>query len=153
MSAFRTISRPIQAIASSSRSKQCFSTTIPSFEAPKPTNAKKGKSKSPDMQSWVDEIAISSCPPGTVLTGLSVIKDQPDPVALPDDQYPAWLWTVLDDNKAKLEKGEKKEGGEVDFAMQKKRLRAQWVLWFRERGMLMNRNRADIKASNYLKTT
>jgi large subunit ribosomal protein L54 len=73
----------------------------------------------------VDQIAISSCPPGTVLTGLSVIKDQPDPVALPDDQYPAWLWTVLDDNKAKLEKGEKKEGGEVDFAMQKKRLRAQ----------------------------
>jgi hypothetical protein len=44
---------------------------------------------------------------------------------LPDDQYPAWLWTVLDDNKAKLEKVEKKEGGEVDFAMQKKRLRAQ----------------------------
>jgi len=33
---------------------------------------------------------------------------------------------VLDDNKAKLESG-KKEGGEVDFAMQKKRLRAQYV--------------------------
>jgi hypothetical protein len=73
----------------------------------------------------IDKVAISSCPPGTVLTGLSVIKDQPDPVALPDDQYPAWLWTVLDDDKVKLEKGEKKEGGEVDFAMQKKRLRAQ----------------------------
>jgi large subunit ribosomal protein L54 len=73
----------------------------------------------------IDKIAMSSCPPGTVLTGLSVIKDQPDPIALPDDQYPAWLWTVLDDNKVKLEKGEKKEGGEVDFAMQKKRLRAQ----------------------------
>lgn len=47
-------------------------------------------------------------------------------MALPDDQYPAWLWTVLDDNKAKLESG-KKENGEVDFAMQKKRLRAQYV--------------------------
>jgi large subunit ribosomal protein L54 len=125
MSAIRTISRPIQAIASSSRSHRCFSTTIPSFEAPKPTKAKKGKSISLFNMIRVDEIAISSCPPGTVLTGLSVIKDQPDPIALPDDQYPAWLWTVLDDNKAKLEKGEKKEGGEVDFAMQKKRLRAQ----------------------------
>jgi large subunit ribosomal protein L54 len=126
MSAFRTISRPIQAIASSSRSHiRCLSYTAPSFEIPKPTKAKKGKPISLLNMIRVDEIAISSCPPGTVLTGLSVIKDQPDPVALPDDQYPAWLWTVLDDNKAKLEKGEKKEGGEVDFAMQKKRLRAQ----------------------------
>ena len=126
MSAFRTISKPIQAIASSSRSQiRCISYTAPSFDTSKPTKAKKGKFKLTIERVELTKLAISSCPAGTVLTGLSVIKDQPDPVALPDDQYPAWLWTVLDDNKAKLEKGEKKEGGEVDFAMQKKRLRAQ----------------------------
>ena len=62
------------------------------------------------------------------MTGLSVVKDQPDPVALPDDQYPAWLWTILDDSAVKLE-NEKKSGkadaGEIDFLLEKKRLRAK----------------------------
>jgi large subunit ribosomal protein L54 len=72
-------------------------------------------------------IAVSSCPAGTVLTGLSVLKDQSDPVALPDDQYPAWLWTILDDADVVLE-NEKKSGKadkSVDFKLQKRKLRAQ----------------------------
>lgn len=71
--------------------------------------------------------AVSSCQAGTVLTGLSVIKDQPDPVALPDDQYPAWLWTILDDSATKLEKDKKlgqADAGSVDFKLEKKRLRS-----------------------------
>ena len=74
--------------------------------------------------------AISSCPPGTVLSGLSVIKDQPDPIALPDDQYPSWLWTILDDANVKLENDKKAgraDAGEVDFKLQKRKLRAQYV--------------------------
>jgi len=73
-------------------------------------------------------LAISSCPPGTVLSGLSVIKDQPDPIALPDDQYPSWLWTILDDANVKLENDKKAgraDAGEVDFKLQKRKLRAQ----------------------------
>lgn len=72
--------------------------------------------------------AVSSCQAGTVLNGLSVLKDQPDPVALPDDQYPAWLWTILEDPATKLEsdkKTGKADAGEVNFQLEKKRLRAQ----------------------------
>jgi large subunit ribosomal protein L54 len=59
-----------------------------------------------------------------------VIKDQPDPVALPDDQYPAWLWTILDDSSVKLEnekKAGKADSGDIDFLLEKKRLRAKYV--------------------------
>lgn len=66
------------------------------------------------------------------MTGLSVLKDQPDPVALPDDQYPDWLWTILPDTTkfgsrdvAAVEGksiGEMKTG--ADFREEKKRLRS-----------------------------
>lgn len=38
----------------------------------------------------------SSCPPGTVLKNLSFVKDAADPVALEDDKYPAWVWTLAE---------------------------------------------------------
>lgn len=40
---------------------------------------------------------VSSCAPGTVLSGLAVYKDRADPVALPDSEYPSWLWNILDE--------------------------------------------------------
>ena len=43
--------------------------------------------------------ALSSCPPGTVLNGLNYFKGKTDPVALPDNEYPEWLWTCLDVQK------------------------------------------------------
>ncbi|KAK4141887.1 mitochondrial ribosomal protein L37-domain-containing protein [Dichotomopilus funicola] len=39
---------------------------------------------------------LSSCAAGTVLNGLNIFKGKTDPVALPDEAYPAWLWTCLD---------------------------------------------------------
>ncbi|RKO97892.1 hypothetical protein CXG81DRAFT_7918, partial [Caulochytrium protostelioides] len=33
---------------------------------------------------------------GTVMKGLNVLKDGSDPVALADDQYPAWLWLLFE---------------------------------------------------------
>lgn len=36
----------------------------------------------------------SSCVEGTPLAGLGLLKDAPDPVALPDTAYPAWLWEL-----------------------------------------------------------
>ncbi|KIJ44256.1 hypothetical protein M422DRAFT_30407 [Sphaerobolus stellatus SS14] len=42
-----------------------------------------------------EPLVVSSCPANTVLEGLSYLKDQPPVVALPDEEYPAWLWTVL----------------------------------------------------------
>lgn len=38
----------------------------------------------------------SSCPPGTVLKNLNFVKDSADPVALEDDKYPAWVWTLAE---------------------------------------------------------
>ena len=38
----------------------------------------------------------SSCAPGTVLTGLNFLKGKQDPVALPDEEYPEWLWRCLE---------------------------------------------------------
>lgn len=37
----------------------------------------------------------SGTPAGTPLKNINFIQGRPDPVALPDDQYPAWLWDVL----------------------------------------------------------
>ncbi|KAJ3742981.1 mitochondrial ribosomal protein L37-domain-containing protein [Lentinula detonsa] len=37
----------------------------------------------------------SSCPADTVLPGLNYLKNQPPVLALPDEEYPPWLWTVL----------------------------------------------------------
>jgi large subunit ribosomal protein L54 len=31
-----------------------------------------------------------------VLTGLNYLKGKKDPVALPDEEYPDWLWKCLD---------------------------------------------------------
>ncbi|TGZ84173.1 hypothetical protein EX30DRAFT_393691 [Ascodesmis nigricans] len=46
----------------------------------------------------------SSVPTGARLTGIQYLKGRADPVALPDSEYPAWLWTAL----------EKKGGGKVE---------------------------------------
>ncbi|KAK1600556.1 mitochondrial ribosomal protein L37-domain-containing protein [Colletotrichum navitas] len=47
--------------------------------------------------------SISSCPPGTVLNGLNYFKARTDPVALRDEEYPEWLWTVLESKKEAVE--------------------------------------------------
>lgn len=39
----------------------------------------------------------SAAPPGTVLKGVSIFKDKADPVALQDNEYPPWLFKLLDD--------------------------------------------------------
>ncbi|BAO40724.1 54S ribosomal protein L37 [Kluyveromyces marxianus] len=45
---------------------------------------------------------VSSCPAGTPLK-LQIKKSGKEPVALEDHEYPAWLWSVLDE-KAQAEK-------------------------------------------------
>lgn len=47
----------------------------------------------------------SSIPAGVPLKGLNFLKNAQDPVALPDDEYPEWLWTVLDRQEKKDEAG------------------------------------------------
>ncbi|KAI0362623.1 hypothetical protein OH77DRAFT_1442382 [Trametes cingulata] len=38
----------------------------------------------------------SSCTENTVLVGLNYLKGQPEVLALADDAYPPWLWTLLE---------------------------------------------------------
>ncbi|KAK0441138.1 mitochondrial ribosomal protein L37-domain-containing protein, partial [Armillaria borealis] len=38
----------------------------------------------------------SSCPADTVLTGLNYLKSQEPVLAKPDEEYPDWLWTLLE---------------------------------------------------------
>ncbi|RKP38126.1 mitochondrial ribosomal protein L37-domain-containing protein [Dimargaris cristalligena] len=40
---------------------------------------------------------VSITPEGTVLKGLNFSIDKKDPVAKKDEEYPEWLWTLLDD--------------------------------------------------------
>ncbi|KAI8147101.1 mitochondrial ribosomal protein L37-domain-containing protein [Fennellomyces sp. T-0311] len=43
----------------------------------------------------------SSVPKGQTLTGINFLKDGKDPVALDDNEYPDWLWDLLDEKKQK----------------------------------------------------
>ena len=38
---------------------------------------------------------------------LSILKDKPDPIAMPDEDYPAWLWTLTDESLAEAQSGKK----------------------------------------------
>lgn len=47
----------------------------------------------------------SSIPAGQPLKGLNFLKNAQDPVALADEEYPAWLWTVLARQESKGDVG------------------------------------------------
>ncbi|KAI2635487.1 mitochondrial ribosomal protein L37-domain-containing protein [Xylaria nigripes] len=64
---------------------------------------------------------LSSCPEGTVMTGLNYFKNKTDPVALADEAYPSWLWSCLDVMK-KLDQGESTDAGD-EFSKSKKQRR------------------------------
>ncbi|KAH9005066.1 mitochondrial ribosomal protein L37-domain-containing protein [Lactarius hatsudake] len=74
--------------------------------------------------------AVSSCPPNTILVGLNYMKDQPPMLALADEEYPPWLWKLLD----KAELPDDGPGGKAE----KRRLRKE--------------NRQRIRDQNFMKT-
>jgi large subunit ribosomal protein L54 len=47
----------------------------------------------------------SSVLAGTPLKGLNFEKNKSDPVALADEEYPEWLWTILSRQEKTAEKG------------------------------------------------
>ncbi|KAJ4396922.1 hypothetical protein N0V93_001144 [Gnomoniopsis smithogilvyi] len=65
--------------------------------------------------------ARSTCPPGTVLNGLNYFKGKTDPVALPDAEYPEWLWSCLDVQKKAG--GDEESGAGDEFSKSKKQRR------------------------------
>ncbi|WWC86878.1 uncharacterized protein L201_001757 [Kwoniella dendrophila CBS 6074] len=113
-----------------------------SFSAASASSSSSASSVKPKSKS---SKVVSSVPAGTTLTGLSILKDKSDPVALEDDQYPPWLWTLLEDtskaHKLAENQVELSKEGEQSFDVNK------------EKRKLKNLNREKIKASNYLKST
>lgn len=66
------------------------STTPSSSSSPPPPKTKKTPAAAKNVLS-----SPSSVPAGTVLKGLNFLKNQQDPVALEDHEYPEWLWKAL----------------------------------------------------------
>ncbi|ROT37381.1 hypothetical protein SODALDRAFT_334471 [Sodiomyces alkalinus F11] len=67
----------------------------------------------------------SSCPPGTVLTGLNYFKSQTDPVALPDEEYPEWLWDCLEFKSTASDEADANAGDEFSKSAKQRRLAAK----------------------------
>lgn len=69
-----------------------FSHTPSSLTASQPTSS---PSESAATAGNTAKHPPSSVPAGTVLKGLNFLKNHTDPVAMPDEDYPPWLWSVL----------------------------------------------------------
>jgi large subunit ribosomal protein L54 len=57
-------------------------------------------------------LPISIAPAGTALKGLNFLKGREDPVALPEEEYPEWLWHCLDAGKKGGDEGVESTGDE-----------------------------------------
>ncbi|KAG8930299.1 hypothetical protein FRC01_002965 [Tulasnella sp. 417] len=77
----------------------------------------------------------SSCLPGTVLEGLTWLKDQKPVIAKADEEYPPWLWTLLE---RKVEDPKKPSPPPPPGSRDAQRA-------------LRKANRKNIKASNFMK--
>ncbi|KAJ9631664.1 hypothetical protein H2203_000063 [Taxawa tesnikishii (nom. ined.)] len=71
------------------------------------------------------QVVKSSVPAGTVLKGLNFTKGKQDPVALEDDQYPAWLWGILAQNEAKEAAAGAAEGDLFSKSKKQRRIAAK----------------------------
>lgn len=83
--------------ATSTSAAQPFS--APSTPAPSASQKKDAAA----TEKKVTPLVRSSVPAGTPLKGLNFLKDRTDPVALADDEYPDWLWTLLSRQEKKGE--------------------------------------------------
>lgn len=76
---------------------------------------------------------------------LSIFKDKPDPVSLPDEEYPDWLWSLTDEALATQQAGKTAKemeaegqmgdargigqgGSGVDFKAERRKLRARYAV-------------------------
>ncbi|KAF8432593.1 mitochondrial ribosomal protein L37-domain-containing protein [Terfezia claveryi] len=101
---YRAAIRPLRPLISSrliatSSSLRHPISTAPLSDAATPAPA-------PATSTPASHIPVSAAPAGTVLKGLNYLKNKQDPVAKEDHEYPAWLWTVLDEKKRSGADGE-----------------------------------------------
>ncbi|KAF2187745.1 hypothetical protein K469DRAFT_628687 [Zopfia rhizophila CBS 207.26] len=79
--------------------------------------------KTPSEPSKPSTLIMSSVPAGTPLRGLNFLKNQSDPIAMEDHEYPAWLWDILKKQEKKAESG--KEGDLFSKSKKQRRLAAK----------------------------
>ncbi|KAK7752741.1 hypothetical protein SLS62_005293 [Diatrype stigma] len=70
-------------------------------------------------------VSKSTCPPGTVLTGLNYFKGREDPVALADADYPDWLWDCLSVQKKADAAADDEAGDEFSKSKKQRKLAAK----------------------------
>jgi large subunit ribosomal protein L54 len=86
-------------------------TTLSTPASSQPLSAPFTPSGSPDVKAHAADAAKkkpavlvkSSVAAGTPLKGLNFEKNKQDPVALPDEEYPEWLWGILAKGKEDVE--------------------------------------------------
>ncbi|EPS41354.1 hypothetical protein H072_4746 [Dactylellina haptotyla CBS 200.50] len=66
------------------------------------TQAEKPQGSSSSPAATAKPKSVSSVPAGTVLKGINFNKKLQDPIALPDEEYPEWLWKCLEDRRPRL---------------------------------------------------
>ena len=89
----------------------------------------------------------------THCTGMNILKDGKDPELMPDDQYPDWLWTILDPEKGNIAM---KTLGELEKELEAAKkadvdLKYDVMAIKDVKRLLRLRRRAKIKANNALR--
>ena len=89
----------------------------------------------------------------THCTGLNILKDGKEPELMPDDQYPDWLWTILDPEKGNIAM---KTLGELEKELEAAKkadvdLKYDVMAIKDVKRLLRLRRRAKIKANNALR--
>ncbi|KAJ7057828.1 hypothetical protein C8F01DRAFT_324407 [Mycena amicta] len=79
LATFVSVSRPWRCVAHLARQSRAYSL----------------KGTPPKLPSTTAKV-LSSCEQDTIIKGVNYLKGQTPVVALPDEEYPEWLWTVLD---------------------------------------------------------
>ncbi|KAF1975330.1 hypothetical protein BU23DRAFT_503963 [Bimuria novae-zelandiae CBS 107.79] len=114
--AFTTAQSRLNATSSHTPPAATSTSAAQPFSEPLTPAAKKDGNPAADKKA---PIVRSSVPAGTPLKGLNFLKDRQDPVALADEDYPEWLWTLLERQE---KKGESATAGDL-FSKSKKQRR------------------------------
>ncbi|KAL2122742.1 hypothetical protein VTJ04DRAFT_3197 [Mycothermus thermophilus] len=116
---FTTTSSPANAAPAAA---EATATTSSAGTPPNLTPLTGSEASKDQQQQAQQQRPLSSCPAGTVLTGLNYFKGKSDPVALPDEEYPEWLWRCLEVQKKTDESADGAEVGD-EFSKSKKQRR------------------------------
>ncbi|GAO46193.1 hypothetical protein SAICODRAFT_75682 [Saitoella complicata NRRL Y-17804] len=105
-------------------------------------------------QTWTAPTSI--LPAGSPMKGLNFVAGAQDPVALPESEYPAWLWSIAtpSTDPKSLAKSAKKakvrENNQIaGEAARAKREEDEKMKW-RNKEEIRKRNREEIKNANFL---